>query len=221
LDPFILSEAARKSLNAHSVPEVAIDLVELLTDRLQEVAARESRDFDEDVGDDTMLSGLACSIKTKNLAIRDIHDADDDRFEDVKVTRRGFGRTFSAQGTRVHLYSAPNGPDSLKLGSEGIQGGIVARASLQTQVFPTARYEVQPVDLVIAYARDLTGLKDVWVGRMKDADTFVPFVKIFARAAHAQALNENGSVIEKPSREIVIPTVTLKEAGESREAGNA
>ncbi len=209
MDEEFLSDELREQVRAKSVPESGIHVIERLCWHTAEVVDRETRAYDEDEGDDSMLTGQACTKKPKNLTRRDIQLCDDDRFEGVRVVKVGMGIYFDAAGVKIHLISAPQGPTGLKLSDSGIQGGIEARAEATEQMFSTDLYETKPDDVLVMFARDLSGLDKVWVGRRTAKSEFAWLIDLYDRGED-QTTEVARPVSQVPAAGIRVPDVRLK-----------
>ncbi|HMT05934.1 MAG TPA: hypothetical protein PKD76_10360 [Solirubrobacterales bacterium] len=209
MEEAFLSDDQREQIRAKSVPEPGIYVIDRLGWHTTEVVDRETRAYDEDEGDDSMLTGQACTKKPKNLTKRDIQDSGDGRFDGVQIVKVGMGIYFDAAGVKIHLISAPQGPAGLRLSDSGIQGGIEARAEATEQMFSTDLYETKPEDVLVMFSRDLSGLDKVWVGRRTKASQFAWLIDLYDRGEdRATEIVRPASQI--PPAAIKVPDVRLK-----------
>ncbi|MBN8866768.1 MAG: hypothetical protein J0H98_04390 [Solirubrobacterales bacterium] len=204
-----LTEDQKEAITAKGVSEAGVRVLDLMLVHLRETVGRETRTFDEDEGDDSRLMGQACTKKPKNLVARDVRESDDPEFRKIEIVEKGMGIYFIVEGVRLHLYSAQEGPDGVHLGDTGIQAGISARAEATEQLFSTDQLEVKPDDVLMMYARDLMGLRQVWLGRIGASGTFLWLMTIHDRKEEPPTSHGQDSA-EGPKDGPTVPKVTLK-----------
>lgn len=184
-----ISESARKQLREELVPEVAIEAAECILGHLIETAATMAREYDPEAGDDPNLAGMIVSRRAKNVAA---HDLRAQNLSDLSVrAAKGFTWDINADGTLLHVYSAPGGLDAFELAGGDRKAEIVGRSMKQLSLFEKHKGKEQPGDLILAYVRGSGGVRRAILGVLGAADKFAWEVLIY----------EADEVAEQPSEE--------------------
>ena len=172
-----ISNAARAELQRQFVPDVAIDVAEILLGHVIDAADTVAREYDPEAGDDPNLAGINVARRGKNKAALDLrrHPLPEVAVRSV----RGFTWDINADGTRLHTYSAPGGLDVFQLVGGDRKAEIVERSVEQLTLFEKSGAKGRPDDLVLAYARNHRGVVRACLGVMKTEIEFAWEVLIY------------------------------------------
>jgi hypothetical protein len=213
-----ISKAARAELRAQLIPDVAIDAAECMLGHVLDAAETMAREYDRDAGDDPNLAGFTVARRAKNLAARDLRHHE---LPGVRVLpAAGFTWNINADGTRLHTYSAPGGLDGFQLIGGDRKAGVVERSMEQLSLFRETGARKQPGDLVLAYVRDLRGVRHAVLGVMKSGTEFEWQVSIYDADGAATETAGDGAVEAKPSfreQPEKLADISLRRAQEKRE----
>jgi hypothetical protein len=213
-----ISEDVRAELREELVPEAAVDAAECMLGHLLDAAETVGREYDPEIGDDPNLAGFTVARRGKNMAARELRGQ-----ENPAITVRqapGFTWDMSADGTRLHTYSAPNGLEDFQLVGGDRKADIVERSQKQLSLFVAEGAKGPPGDLVLAYVRDRRGLRRAALGVMRSEDDFEWQIAIYnsdgqvSEARRAEKAPRGPSFREQPEKQA---DISLKPPREKRE----
>lgn len=221
-DPIQISDEAKAELRAQFVPEAAIEVAECILGNLIPTAATVAREYDEEAGDDRNLAGLNCSRRTKNLAARQLRRAGEGHLSEVTVVpRRGFTWDINADGTGLHIYSAPDGVGNLNLVGSPRKAELIERSNEQLKLFDESGIRSNPKDVVLLYTRDELGIVErVSLGVTRSAHELEWEVPIFVASISANRTNAEQEEDAGPTfreQPDVEPSVSLKRSTKRHE----